>query len=54
VDECAVNNGDCGSNVLCVNEPGTHHCHCASDGFHYDGSTCTGRSHPHSSSPSTT
>jgi hypothetical protein len=39
VDECATDNGGCGENGYCVNEPGTFTCDCHS-GYAWDGETC--------------
>jgi len=41
VDECAVNNGGCGSHAHCTNTPGTFTCTCM-EGYLSDGIICSG------------
>ena len=41
IDECAVNNGNCGEFADCTNAHGSFHCTCIT-GFTGNGFTCTG------------
>ena len=45
IDECAVNNGNCAENAICVNTLGSYFCYCrlgyaGSANYHCNGTEC--------------
>lgn len=42
IDECSVSNGECDTNAVCLNTPGSRDCVCTS-GYSGTGITCTGK-----------